>query len=281
MVRIEESRTDLQPEKGILAKLFPNMRRLYLVTECFLHLRKANHFPPFEKFEYCHRGMLPKCTDVIVSILRLNPQLQFLELSQFSESNLPIIQTMNEYNKNLEYFQINMSYTFFSVDYDGTVWHLKHVKHLNADSDLSIYFNPYIIPFTFDQLETLSIALVNQFTDNFFNFCTQNPSPKRLNVRCSYKSYDYLMEDAFEITISIPLLGKLELAGIQIDKAIDIINAFDHHTPLEIVKFRLFYEFVRHPISYLQTHLTKGWSIFSIEINDFLRYRLVTVKHQI
>ena len=155
---------------------------------------------------------------------------------------------------------------------------MKYVKHLNADADLhSGYFYPYIIPFTFDQLEALSIALVNPVTDNFYNFCSQNPSLKSLNVRCSYESYDFLINDALKTTKSIPLLEKLEFLGIQIDKAIDIINAFDYHTPLKTVKFRLFYRSVRQPISYLKTRLTR---IRVMEIFSQIRRRDSSLQFQ-
>lgn len=283
-VLIRKSRIDLHPAKDIFVRIFPNMQMLDLNTECFPleeSMCIANHNPHLEtlfiEIGECYQC---ECTNVIVSTLRLNPQLKKLVLSKFGESDVPLIQTMNEYNKNLEYFKIDLSRSFFTVNYDGTIWHLEHVKWLNVDTELyDNYYYPYIIPFSFNQLEKLDITLKNPFTDHFYNFCVQNRSLKCLFIRCTYEAYEFLIYDSVKITAAIPFLEELEVVGIQIDKAIDIINAFNHHKPLKSVKFRLFHKFVRQPISYLRLNLTEGWSIFSIEEHLF-KYRLVTVRRQ-
>lgn len=69
---------------------------------------------------------------MIVSTLRLNPQLNHFQLGRFDENTVKIIQTMNEYNKNLENFTINLNYPFLTYNYDGKMWHLNHVKRLDS-----------------------------------------------------------------------------------------------------------------------------------------------------
>lgn len=83
---------------------------------------------------------------------------------------------------------------------------------------------------------------MNPITDSFCNLCARNSSLRILLVRCCEyfdPSYDLLINDSLKITKSIPLLEQLELFFVGIDKAIDVINAFNNHTPLKTVIFRL------------------------------------------
>lgn len=275
-------RTDLLPSEDFLGRMFPRMPHLYLDVEClwFWHSESiVNHFPYLKNLVIQINGKCNQCecTNKIVSILRSNPQLKCIQLYQFREKDVHIFQTMNEYNRNLTKFWIDVGLPFFTEYNNGTIWHLKHVKWLNADAEINLGGSfPYKIPFSFDQLETLCIALLNPFTDHFYQFCAKNPSIKKLLIRCRHETYPLVIDDYSNITKSIPSLEELEFLGILMDMAIEIIGTFSNHKPLKTVKFRLFDRRIHPSMSYLNERLPNGWSIFSIE--KIHEYKLITVK---
>lgn len=266
LVRIIGARIDLHPSKDILLRLFPNMRVLDLSLRCSTFEKSvciSNHFPHLKSLRIgtppgCYQS---QCTNMIVSLLRLNPQLESFELPRFLECSMPsiIIQTMNAYNKCLETFEIDSSLILSSANYDGSIWHMEHVKRWIS---VAQPIDPYIIPFSFDQLNELRIRSANPFKDHFFDFCTRAPTLKILRIYNRFTDFNFLIDDSLKVTKYIPLLEELEVSDVEIDKAIDIIIAFNDHKLLKTFNFGLDCE--RQSIAYLRQRLINGWSIFSI-----------------
>lgn len=294
MIVSYECRTDLLPNDFFL-RFFPKIQKLILTTDCPQLSNSgwmANHIPNLKFLSInirkkCALGTAQcNCLKNILSILRLNPQLTTLYLDQFRKCDVHILQTLNEYNKAIESLWINFNHSDFNQKIsNGSVFHLNHVKHLRLHIK---YPHIHKIPFSFDQLDKLSVCIMdrvtqNPFTDHFYNFCKKNPSLKKLELRIECcprlecREYQPLIDNYSTIIKYVPLLEELTVQSIyQIDDLIEMINLFEKHEPLRTIKFRLY----KQPISCLRQRLilTNGWSIFSTEKTMRNAAKFVSIK---
>lgn len=241
-----------------LVWLFPKMRKLRISPgDCqFVHKECiANHFPHLESleiFDICLKKCEFKCTEVYRNILQLNPQLKFLRLFH-NNIDMNFFQSISGTLQNLEHLDV-LGFWKVHENFNGQIMHLKNVK----------YFEWYsaVIPFSFDQLESLNLFMINQPIEYYFTSFERNQSIKKLTLHINNEDkVDLLIKNQTMFTKSLPFLEEFQLfVSIDLYLSIDtVLHILDAFAKLTFLQFRLLGGHLVYHFD-LQQRLKVDWS---------------------
>lgn len=247
-------------EKSWFHKLFPNIKCLKCKSVCgrvIYYECIENEFKSLERLDISYVSF--QCKNLsnlylntneecaahntnVKAALQLNPQLRTLSLPFISD--FTILQHISEHKQQLE----SLSFQYASKDplsFDDQVVHFKSIKALkmcfcnsNPRSDVKLMQK---IPLSFDSLEELTFQTCYDYSDEFFNFISNNQSIRKLNLRscgilintqrCSVNRQKLLR--------ALPLLKELHLmcCYISVDEVLAFATSFKS---LEKFKFNLY-----------------------------------------
>ncbi|XP_055303234.1 uncharacterized protein LOC129568917 [Sitodiplosis mosellana] len=214
-----------------LNRLFPNMRRLTLhamdevtnpmcIEEHFPNLQSLTIENQFERLE--DRALNGFKEANIMEALRLNPNVQHLNLKYFDTK---FLQKIGEYIQHVE--NLELSFGRWSSNHTIPTIRLENVKRLEIRMEWDPYPGFPELPFTFDHVEefiyvTKPFLSCNiQSSDDFF---IQNPLRK---VHLQTINAKLMIEgDKLDLARALPLVTELQLETCELNaiEAADFIN---------------------------------------------------------
>ncbi|XP_055318374.1 uncharacterized protein LOC129576770 [Sitodiplosis mosellana] len=224
-------------EKSCLIKRFPKLKELgcgHTRNVSFYNINKI-HFPHLEHlqiWEFSHIEVSLQ-NDMVLPILQLNPQLRELTLKSFflnsSNLNINLIRDAVESLQNIETLFLDIK-PITSIKESDNIIHMKRVKSFKIHFDKLEELPECFLPFTFEQLEKLTIHFPkadfhSSFNEEFFNFIDKHSKIKHLTIGNIDTSGDV---DWLELAKSLPLLVEISLGCclFSTDEAINLISKF-------------------------------------------------------
>lgn len=196
---------------------FPNMKKLEIICDLAKIDGKciARHFPNLEHLGFSIKGK-SEHSDIVegyiekkhaAEAIQLNPQLRSLKIGY--RWNTKFLKEISKYLQNIE----SLHFDEFIDNLDSGTIHFKSVKKLFLSC-----FDVIKIPFSFDQLEELSLVrILNKALnrEEVTDFFIKHPTIKTLNIEPSFcfGPYGICMDQttALKLAKGLPLLTDINL----------------------------------------------------------------------
>lgn len=282
-----------------LVRCFPNVEYLHCIgcngrnpVSDISDIFGSNHYPRMIRLKLIYEiGLNPGSIPVfehLEATLRLNPQLQHLDLDYFRyipNHFFPNFNFMQVLQKASEYLTQLLSMSFSGcidamLNFDGGAVHFGSLKQLkmaidcewHSENHLDFGFRLPKIPLICDKLEVLTITLQRHNIDEFYSFIEKHPLIKTLEIKTAKVRINVPdgRIDKLRVAAALPLLNEFTLT-FHVSTIEDVNSYLTEFKSLEKFSFNFIY--TEDSYYKLRRQLKEGWTVSPKRIQKYAARR--------